>query len=62
MNFDLLVIGGSVGGAEALGRLLGELPADFPACIAVVLHSQESSSRFTAEILGKHTLLISIQK
>jgi two-component system chemotaxis response regulator CheB len=57
MNFDLIVIGGSLGGAEALGRLLGALTPEFPACIAVVLHTPESSPRLMAEILGKRTQL-----
>jgi two-component system chemotaxis response regulator CheB len=35
---ELVAIGASAGGVEAIGILLGALPADFPAAIAVVLH------------------------
>lgn len=37
-GFDTVVIGASAGGVEALGVLLGALPADFPAAILAVLH------------------------
>jgi two-component system chemotaxis response regulator CheB len=35
---DIVVIGGSLGGLEALRALIAGLPADFPAAILVVLH------------------------
>jgi two-component system chemotaxis response regulator CheB len=35
---DLVVIGASAGGVEALRTLAASLPADFPAAIAIVLH------------------------
>jgi len=43
MGFDLLVMGVSRGGAQALKRLLGDLPAAFPLPIAVVQHRRPSS-------------------
>ena len=38
LRTDLLVIGTSTGGPQALTRLLTSLPADFPVPIAIVLH------------------------
>ncbi|WP_086056309.1 chemotaxis protein CheB [Bordetella genomosp. 9] len=35
---ELVAIGASAGGVDAIGRLLQALPKDFPAAIAIVLH------------------------
>jgi two-component system chemotaxis response regulator CheB len=35
---DIVVIGASAGGVEALQRLLGQLPASLPAAVAIVIH------------------------
>jgi two-component system chemotaxis response regulator CheB len=38
MRHDIVVIGASAGGVEAIGQLLKDLPADLPASLFVVLH------------------------
>lgn len=48
---DIIVIGASAGGVEALKRLVGGLPADFPASVCVVLHIQPTSVSRLPEIL-----------
>ena len=37
-NRDIIVIGASAGGVDALRRLMRDLPADLPASVFVVLH------------------------
>lgn len=44
MHRDLIAIGASAGGIEALQQLLGALPADIPASVLVVLHTSGGSS------------------
>jgi two-component system chemotaxis response regulator CheB len=43
-NHDLVVIGGSAGSIEPLKRILGLLPAHFPAAILIVIHIPSSST------------------
>ena len=50
---DLIVVGGSWGGMSAVGRLLEDLPADFPAPVVVVLHRGEGSGDALSGILGR---------
>ena len=50
---DLIVMGGSWGGMSAVGRLLEDLPADFPAPVVVVLHRGEGSGDALSVILGR---------
>ena len=38
VDSKIVVIGPSAGGLNALRRLLGALPADFPAVVLVVMH------------------------
>src|ERR1043166_5735459 len=49
----IVVIGASAGGVEALVRLAGDLPRDFPAPIAVVLHVPSDSASILPEILSR---------
>src|SRR3954453_20176075 len=53
----LVVIGASAGGVEALTRVIGELPADLPATVVVVLHVPPSGTSILADILDRHSPL-----
>jgi two-component system, chemotaxis family, protein-glutamate methylesterase/glutaminase len=50
---DIVVIGASAGGVQALQRLVSALPKDFPAAIFVVLHTWPGSESFLHSILGR---------
>jgi two-component system, chemotaxis family, protein-glutamate methylesterase/glutaminase len=55
-NRDVVVIGTSAGGIEALQQLLGGLPADFGASVLVVLHTSvhgSSRSSLLPAVLGR---------
>ncbi|HKU51346.1 MAG TPA: chemotaxis protein CheB [Nitrospira sp.] len=54
---DLIVIGASAGGVEALERILAGLPSDFPAAICVVLHIQASRFSHLPAILSRQGAL-----
>jgi two-component system chemotaxis response regulator CheB len=47
----------SVGGLKALSVILGGLPADFPAAIAIVMHLSPAHKSLLADILNCRTLL-----
>src|SRR3954471_15701341 len=53
----LIVVGASAGGVEALSRLVAELPEDFPAALAIVLHVAPSGTSLLPEILDRASLL-----
>lgn len=50
---DIIVIGTSAGGVEALKSLIAELPADLPASIFVVIHLPAESKSLLPEILKR---------
>src|SRR5262245_18954324 len=50
---NLVVIGASAGGVEALRTLAAGLPDDFPSAIAVVLHVSPYGSSALPAILGR---------
>jgi len=52
MNYkDIIVVGSSYGGLEALKALAGDLPADFPASIFIVQHIASDSPGMVAKII-----------
>jgi two-component system chemotaxis response regulator CheB len=52
-SHDLVVIGASTGGVEALRELVSGLPADLPATVCVVLHIAPTGASALAEILDR---------
>src|SRR5215471_5699939 len=50
---NIIVIGCSVGGVEALQRLVAALPKDFPAAIFIVLHLAPQSTSVLPDILKR---------
>jgi two-component system chemotaxis response regulator CheB len=50
---DIVVVGASSGGVEALGRLVAGLPADLPAAVFVVLHMQPGFASALPEMLSR---------
>lgn len=52
-NRDVIVIGASMGGVEALSVLMGQLPADLPATVLIVQHTAAQSPALLGEILDR---------
>src|SRR5262247_467324 len=50
---DVIVIGASVGGVEALSNLVAQLPEDLPATVFVVLHVSATATGRLAQVLNR---------
>lgn len=56
-GFEMVGMAASAGGLAALSHVLGALPAEFPAPIAVVQHLDPRHRSLMAEILGRRSAL-----
>src|SRR6266550_4046855 len=54
---QLVVMGASAGGIEALGSLLGTLPATFPAPVVIAQHLDPNRTSHLEEILTRRSAL-----
>lgn len=54
---QLVVIGASAGGIEALSRVVGSLPSDFPAPIVIAQHLDPRRPSHLGDILSRHAAL-----
>src|SRR5690348_15021064 len=54
---DVIVVGASTGGVEALISLVSGLPRDLPASVFIVLHLPPGSRSYLREILKRSTRL-----
>jgi len=54
---DIIVIGGSAGAIGELADIVGELPADFPAALFVVIHIPANTASVLPQILARHSSL-----
>jgi len=54
---DIIVVGASAGGVEALSRLVTDLPADLPASVFIVLHMSAHTGTALPRILARRTKL-----
>jgi two-component system chemotaxis response regulator CheB len=55
--FDIVALAASAGGLMALGKVLKDIPAEFPATIVVVQHLDPRHRSLMAEIMGRMTPL-----
>jgi two-component system CheB/CheR fusion protein len=56
-SFPVIAMAASAGGLKALSVILGGLPADFPAALAIVMHLAPERKSLLAEILSCRTSL-----
>lgn len=56
-QIDLIVVGGSAGGIQAMSALLAGLPANLAAAVSLVLHMPPHRSSLLPELFGRHCKL-----
>ena len=56
-TYDLVVIGASAGGIEALSTVVAGLPSDFAAPLVIAQHLDPDHLSHLGEILHRHTTL-----
>jgi two-component system chemotaxis response regulator CheB len=56
-TIELVAVGASAGGVDAIGTLLEALPADFPAAIAIVLHVPPDRKSLLPELFAARCAL-----
>jgi two-component system chemotaxis response regulator CheB len=56
-NFDVVALGASAGGLNALSQILSALPTNFPSSIVVVQHLAPGHKSWIATLLGRSTQL-----
>ncbi len=56
-SFEVVAVGASAGGLDALRRILAPLPANFPLPLLIVQHLAPQHASLLAQILGRHTQL-----
>jgi two-component system, chemotaxis family, protein-glutamate methylesterase/glutaminase len=54
---DIIVMGASAGGIETLRTIVGGLPAEFPACVFIVVHSGSDAPGILDRILQRSAVL-----
>jgi two-component system chemotaxis response regulator CheB len=52
LNRDIICIGASAGGVEAVRRLVSDVPADLPAAVFVVIHRGDRGPNLLPKLLG----------
>ncbi|HWI57045.1 MAG TPA: chemotaxis protein CheB [Bacillota bacterium] len=57
MEHDVIVLGASYGGVQALPQLIGGLPAELPAAVLVVLHTAPNGPGLLPELIRKVSAL-----